>query len=114
MADPIKFIFTLIGAGEIETEIVGYLPFEGAEFCAHRHAGDPDEWRIAHVRTTFRVPRCNPLSLEDAVALAGRLSLGCPSAAHIRREPGNDGLTGFHSGPTDALKAEVLAVLEAA
>lgn len=112
--EPIKFIFTLIGAKEVKTDIVGYLPFEGAEFCAHRDTWNPDEWRIAHVRTTFRVPGCFPANMGEAVTLAERLSRGCPSASKIERVPGNDGSLGFHSGPTAKLRAEVLAVLEAA
>jgi hypothetical protein len=106
-----KFIFAVKTLSGGDCEVVGYLPFEGAEFCAHRHLEEFGLWNVAHARTSLRLPIGSLGSCDEAVALAKKLSERCPSAREIGWDGSNNGEIGHASGPVKALAAEVKAVL---
>lgn len=113
MADPIKFIFPIQCTTEV-VDVVAYLPFDGAEFCVHRHLNDIELWNVTHTRTGLKLPIDASGSQADALDLASRLSAGCPSATSIVWDgASDDGKHGKAAGPIKQLAAEVRAVLAA-
>ncbi|HEV7345493.1 MAG TPA: hypothetical protein VGN60_07655 [Devosia sp.] len=106
---PERFILGIRGTTEL-VEVVGYRPYADASFCAHRHINDAALWVVTHATTTLRLPLTYG-SQDEALAMAHRLSLECPSAASIVWDGKNDGQKGFATGAIDSLKAEVIAVI---
>lgn len=109
-----RFIYTIRTLSE-DVEVVAYRPFDGAFFCVHRHINNSEEWVITHEATSLKLPR-EYRTKDEALDLAGKLSKGCPSAAAIKWDgTANDGAgAGLFTGPREALRSEVVAVLEAA
>lgn len=110
MTDPIKFIL------EIRTKTdpfftVGFVPFEGAEFCAHRHIEEPMLWNVTHARTSLKLPIQSFGALTEAMDLARKLSEQCPAAADVTWDGTAEGDLGKASGPVAALARQVKAVL---
>lgn len=109
---PTKFIFE-VTTNTGHQDAVGYLPFDGAEFCAHRHLTEPSLWVVSHVRTTLKLPIDACGTEDEAVALAGLLSKGCPSAKAVEWDGTQEGTLGKASGPVMQLAAEVKAIVAA-
>lgn len=107
---PIKFIFA-VKTTTGDCEVVGYRPYEDAEFCAHRHLEERGLWNVAHSRTSLKLPIESYGTMEEALDLANRLSLRCPSAKQIEWDGSNDGNRGHATGPIKTLAAEVRAVM---
>lgn len=110
MTEPIKFILavkTVTG----DCDVVGYRPFEGAEFCAHRHLQETGLWNVCHARTSLKLPISSFGTMDEALELANKLSQACPSAREIEWDGGNDGNVGHATGPVKQLGAEVNAVM---
>lgn len=112
MSEPEKLILS-VATNEGAIDVVAYLPFAGAEFCAHRHVTIGAIWCVSHVRTSLKLPIDEQGTKEAAIDLARRLSEQCPSAKLIEWAGENDGYHGLVTGPKSDLAAEVKAVIEA-
>lgn len=105
----ISINFRLTGA--VRCKKTAWLPFEGAEFAAHRGVSvvDFDLWRVSHVRTTMAIPGTTFLARKNALEIAEKLSLSCPAASQVEFDdtvPAR-GRHGATTGPMAALARQI-------